>query len=408
MADFDALGLSKRWKFVFPMWIRVAPAPGAVVFAVLSMIEAASRALIAGVLPLEAHALLRDAQAISAVYTIVGVLALAASFLIPIMLRSLSRKWIFSFGVLCMVASPLLLSLHGSPTFIASLLIRGLAVVSVNIALNLYILDYIRKKEFVSSEPLRLAFLGIAWSIGPALGIWLYKEFGLLAVSLSAASLALVALLYFWYLRLIDNPAVQPNRGKPTAMPWQNIRRYLEQPRLRLAWIIPFGRSTYWVTFFVYPPLYILQSGGSEYLVAFMLTGGQALLLISPMFGKMGARFGLRPMIVGAACYTAVLSIATGFLQPSPMFAICIFILASVGATALDALGNIPFLRSVHFYERAEMTSVFRTYIEISSCCPPRSIHWFFCSPRCRRHSSCWEDSCWCRPGTEDISPKRM
>ena len=37
---------------------------------------------------------------------------------------------------------------------------------------------------------------------------------------------------------------------------------------------------------------------------------------------------------------------------------------------ALDALGNIPFLRAVRYYERSEMTSVFRTYIEVSQLVP--------------------------------------
>src|SRR3546814_16260688 len=47
-----------------------------------------------------------------------------------------------------------------------------------------------------------------------------------------------------------------------------------------------------------------------------------------------------------------------------------IFFVASVGTVTLDALGNIPFLRSVHPYERSEMTSVFRTYIEVSQLLP--------------------------------------
>src|SRR3546814_1614336 len=47
-----------------------------------------------------------------------------------------------------------------------------------------------------------------------------------------------------------------------------------------------------------------------------------------------------------------------------------IFFVASFGTVTLDALGNIPFLRSVHPYERSEMTSVFRTYIEMSQLLP--------------------------------------
>ena len=47
-----------------------------------------------------------------------------------------------------------------------------------------------------------------------------------------------------------------------------------------------------------------------------------------------------------------------------------LFFFACFGSVTLDALGNIPFLRSVHPYERSEMTSVFRTYIEMSQLLP--------------------------------------
>lgn len=352
------------------MWIRVAPSPGARVFASLSMIEASSRALVAGVIPLEGYALLKDAQAISLVYTVVGVVAFATSFLIPLVLRAVRRKWIFSFGVCCMVAAPLLLALERTAPYMLSLQLRGLSVVCVNIALNLYILDYIRRKDFVTAEPMRLAFLGVAWCIGPAAGIWLYKHYGLMATAAPAAAFAVLALGYFWYLRLVENPAVAPATNRRQPMPWQYVRRYLAQPRLRLAWIIPFGRSTYWTTFFVYPPIYIVKNGGDETIVAAMLAAGQGLLLASPLFGRLGRRFGLRRVIVCAATLTGVVSIAAGLIRPDPAVAAAMFVVAAMGSTALDALGNIPFLRAVHHYERSEMTSVFRTYIEASQLLP--------------------------------------
>ena len=165
------------------MWLRVVGRPGAREFAVLSAIEAFSRALIAGVIPLEAHALLVEAQTISLVYAGVGMVAFATSFMVPLVLLRIRRKWIFSAGTLCMVAAPLLMLVSQALPFVTALQVRSLAVVCVNIALNLYILDYIRRKDFVASEPLRLAFLGISWFIGPALGIFLYSRFGLLPVS---------------------------------------------------------------------------------------------------------------------------------------------------------------------------------------------------------------------------------
>jgi len=353
----------------FPMWLRVVDRPGAREFAVLSAVEAFSRAIIAGVIPLEAHALLVEAQTISIVYAGVGIVAFATSFMVPLLLLGVRRKWIFSFGTLCMVAAPLLMLLSEVVPFVTALQIRSLAVVSVNIALNLYILDYIRRKDFVASEPLRLAFLGISWFIGPAFGIFLYSQVGLLPVCLVSAAFALAALAYFWYLRIVESPTVAPaTRRAP--MPWNNIRRYLSQPRLRLAWIIPFGRSTFWTTFFVYPPLYIVQQGGDEAIIAVMLSAGQGLLFFAPLVGRIGRRHGIRRIIIGAAVLSGVTSIVAGLLQPSPLVTAGLFVFAAIGAAALDALGNIPFLRAVHHYERSEMTSVFRTYIEASQLLP--------------------------------------
>lgn len=40
--------------------------------------------------------------------------------------------------------------------------------------------------------------------------------------------------------------------------------------------------------------------------------------------------------------------------------------MAACGAVTLDALGGIPFMRFVHPYERPQMTSVYRTYIDMS------------------------------------------
>jgi predicted MFS family arabinose efflux permease len=353
----------------FPMWLRVVERPGAREFALLSAVEAFSRAIIAGVIPLEAYAVLREAQTISLVYAGVGIVAFVASFMVPLVLLALRRKWIFSAGALFMVAAPLLMLASEAWPLVTALQIRALAVVCVNIALNLYILDYIRKKDFVASEPQRLAFLGISWFIGPALGIFLFTHFGLLPVCLISAGFALAALSYFWYLRIVENPTVAPATKAPP-LPLRNIRRYLSQPRLRLAWIIPFGRSTFWTTFFVYPPLYIVQNGGDDAIVAIMLSAGQGLLFFAPLVGRLGRRHGIRRIIIGAALLSGLTSIAAGLLQPGPIVLACFFVFAAVGATALDALGNIPFLRAVHHYERSEMTSVFRSYIEASQLLP--------------------------------------
>ena len=44
------------------------------------------------------------------------------------------------------------------------------------------------------------------------------------------------------------------------------------------------------------------------------------------------------------------------------MLVVAMIALSAFAAAIVDGAGNIPFLRAVHPYERAEMTSVFVTY----------------------------------------------
>ncbi len=352
-----------------PIWLTAAPRPGATVFATLYGIEALSRALIAGVIPLEALALLGAARSVSMAYTVVGFVALIASFLIPLLMRSLPRRWIFTIGCLLMVVGPLLMGVAALAPFLIGLQCRSLAVVCVNTSLNLYVLDYISRKDFVVSEPRRLAFMAAAWCTGPGLGVYLYKTFGVFAAFAPSAGAALLTLSYFWFLRMRESPAVAPATRRPPN-PIENVLRYVRQPRLRLAFAIPFARSSFWQTFFIYPSLYIVQNGGGALLAGAMLSAGQALLFAAPLFGRLGQRYGLRRMIIAGLVLAGTACGAAGFLPSNPVAVAVLFFIAAIGAVTLDALGNIAFLRFVHPFERAEMTSVFRTYMELSQLLP--------------------------------------
>lgn len=46
-------------------------------------------------------------------------------------------------------------------------------------------------------------------------------------------------------------------------------------------------------------------------------------------------------------------------------------VLAAFFISMLDGLGPIPFLRAVRSYERPQMTTVYRTYLDASELIPP-------------------------------------
>src|SRR3546814_3942206 len=142
----------------FPMWLRVVDRPGATVFAVLSATEAFSRSLIAGIIPLEAYALLETERNVSLAYTVIGVLALLASFAVPLVIRVVRRKWVFTTGCLFMVVAPTTMLLQSPLPFIGALQFSALAVVCVNISLNLYFIASILRKDYVTADPKRPTF----------------------------------------------------------------------------------------------------------------------------------------------------------------------------------------------------------------------------------------------------------
>ncbi len=352
-----------------PIWLRAVSQPGALVFAIMFTLESLARATLATVIPLQAYVLLQDARDVSALYFAVGITGLAGSFTIPLLIRRFRRRWVYSMGVVLLIAAALLLATGTLAGQVSGMLVRAFAVASTNIALSLYVMDYIRKRDLVHSEPLKLLYSAAAWTIGPTLGVYLYRELGRGAAELVSAASAIALLGYFWYLRLKENPAVAA-ATRPPPSPIRSIGRFLAQPRLRLAWVIPFGRSAWWSMFFIYPPLYMIQSGMGEMAGALLVSAGNALLVMTPLVGRAAGRVGLRRLIVAAFVAAGCLTLAAAAVFAAPLAVALCLLGGAVAASALDALGNIPFLRSVRAFERPQMTTVFRTYIDFSELLP--------------------------------------
>jgi len=353
-----------------PVWLSALTRPGSAAFALLFTLESIARAVIATVIPLQAYALLESSRAVSVAFMAVGAAGLAGSFLIPVLIRRLQRRWVYTLGGLCLILAALLLSLGGRWSLLGGMALRVFGVACLNITLSLYIMDWIQRGELVRSEPLRLTMAAGAWTFGPALGVWLYSRYGPLAADGLSAVAALLLLATFWVLRLGDHPAIVPGRP-PAQSPLASIGRFLAQPRLRLAWLIAFGRSAWWGQFFTFAPLYMVIAGYGELAAAALISLGNAMLFLNLAVGRFAARCGVRLVIVTAFLLTGACSIAAALTTGRPLATAALLLAGAFGCSALDAVGNIPFLRSVRAHERAPMTTVFRTYLDMSDLLPP-------------------------------------
>lgn len=344
---------------------------GAYTFAAIFAVESFVRSLNSTVVSLQAYDILGNSQKVSVLSTSVSITVLAVTLLLPHVLGRMRRRWAYTFGIALMMMASLALASHVLAGQAAGMLMRNTGAAVMNITLSLYILDHIRRSDLARAEPLRLSLSTFSWMTGPALGVWLYVGFGPWGPQLAAIGAAVALLGVFWYLRLSDNVNALPAGNLEPFNALSNVWRFLRQPRLRLAWLIAFGRSCFWTTFFIYGPLLIVESGLSKTLGGLMISASQAVLLTAWLSGRIARRHGVRKVIAGAFALACVMSLCAGVAgTAAPYAAMGFLLMGSVAASALDGVGGIPFLRAVRHHERAQMAAVYRTYIDFSELIP--------------------------------------
>ncbi len=352
-----------------PLWFRAGARPGAGVFAALFALESTARAVLVTVVPLQAKDLLQQNEVISFVYAGVSLFSLGFGFVIPLLIHRLKRRWVYTGGIVLGAMAAITLATDTIPGQLAAMLLRSMSSVACSIALMLYVMDFIPRQQMVRSEPLRLFMSCFAWGFGPWLGVELYQRYGSSGASaVSIVSYAMLLIL-FWYLRLSENPAVAA-ATRPPPNPLSNLRRFLIQPRLLLGWLISFGRSAWWSMFFVYPALYLRDFGIDDSWSGKLAGAGNILLILTLPIGWLARRTGIRWPIVVAFWCAGLATVAIAVAYGAPPVVAGLILLGAVFVVVLDALGNIPFMRAVRAYERPQMTSVFRSYIDLGDLLP--------------------------------------
>jgi MFS family permease len=352
-----------------------AAQPGAWAISGLYFLESLARAALLTVLPLAVYAAFGDKETVSLVYTAVSLAALAVSFLIPTLVRRLSRRWTYTLGACLLGLCALLVALGAGWALPVALLARTTGAAMLNVTLNLYILDTIDRRDLTRSEPLRLGTATLAWSAGPLLGVWLMQRHGVWAAGLLSLAAAAALLAAFWTLRLAERGPIRPGRAAPPARPRHPlavVRRFAAQPRLRLAWAIAFGRSSFWVTFFIYVPILMVEGGRGPGAAGVAVAAGNLMLFNNLFMRRVAARHSLRRTIGAAFLAAFALTLAAAALAPaSPAWAGAAMVAAAFFVATLDGLGPVPFLRAVRAHEREAMTTVYRTYLDASELLPP-------------------------------------
>jgi len=340
--------------------IAERPSPGPWTFAGIYTLESAVRALTATVIPIQAYIILGEARLVSIVYLVISIASLTGGFIIPFAIHRFGRGKVYGFGASILVVFPALLATGTLEGQIAGMAGRAFASVCTVITFQLYVMDYIAKRDLVRSEPLRFQMGSMIWAFGPALGVFLYERFGALEAMALPAFFGAMVLLNFLRLGLEER-----TKAKPPGNPLANVRRFLEQPRLRLAWSIAFCRSIWWSMCMVYMPLYLLRSGEPPLAGAIASSLAVGLLFFTPVWGRVAMRFGVRRSLTVCFVLLGLATMAAAVVD-NPYLGAALIVLGGLPAGGLDGVGGIPFLRAVRSYERPQMAGIYRTYIDSS------------------------------------------
>ena len=339
-------------------------------FARLNALEGIARSLLVGVIPLLALEALGSKELVTRAYLIASILTLAITLNFAALERLLHRRWVVTLGFVFILVSMLILLFSEGMVMALGIGLQQAAASLFSVCLSLYIMDYIGKKDLIYTETRRMLYAGIVWMVGPILGLWLWENSAnwspfVLTICASAGMLS-----YFWYLRLGHGQAIQKAKSQSVNV-FRIIPRYFQQRALRIAYWITLSRAIFWVTLFIYGPIYVVEANLPTWAAGGLLSLASALLLMSPLIRRLAGRLGTRLVIQSALILIGSSMLMLYFIgEPKPV-GMLFWVTAALGGVIVDVLGNIPFMRMVKPRERTEMTMIFSTWREGSQLLTP-------------------------------------
>lgn len=349
-----------------PLWLGRVTAPGAQAFALMAGLEGLCRSVIAAAIPIQTQALFGNDESVSLLSLVGAVASLVLALSLPAIASRIRRARLCMIGIAMIAAAGGVFMLAMPETQVFGFIFRACGAVTVYSTVSMYIMDHVRRDQIGRSEPMRMLSIGIAWTIGPTAGVWLETLYGPWAPFLASVVVSVLLLSVFLKLRFGPSATLQAAKSKPEPISWRHAGAFLRQPRLLLAWLQACGRGVFWVTFFVYGPLYVVQAGLGPQAGGYLVSAGSAFMLAMPVWGWLARRFGIRRLSLACFPLAAAGMATAGFVTDAPLIAVGGIVTAALGMSMIDGYGNALFLRACKPSQRTRLSPVFSTHRDVT------------------------------------------
>lgn len=352
-----------------PVLLRHSPAPKVQDFALLAGLDASVRGMLISVMPLTVYDALGDAELVSRVYFIAGLVSLMIGLMVPWATRFVPRRWMYTLGALLYMLGAAL-AVQGGPVAVPlALMANAAATATTFVCFNAYVLDYIERSNLGRSQSLNMVYAAAPWAIGPLLGVWLRELWAPLPF-LAAGCFGVTLLITFWILRLGNGKQISRAR-RPATNPVAFLGRFFAQPRLIAGWLFAVVRSCGWWVYVVYLPIFCIEAGLSDKVGGVALSLSNALLFVTPLMLRVVNKLTVRRGVRAAFALCALAFIGSALASPLPWVAVALMMAGSVMLVVLDVAGGLPFLMAVKPSERTEMAAIYSSFRDVSGILTP-------------------------------------
>ncbi|MEC9264837.1 MAG: MFS transporter [Alphaproteobacteria bacterium] len=348
------------------VWLRRIKSPGAETIAILFGLEALARGTASAVLPIDTVRLLGSDEAVSLCVLAGSAVAIPAVFAAPYLARRFGRASLLSLSCVGGALAAVIFALDLASTQVLGFVLRALGVALVSVCLNLFVMDYVRRGDLGRSEPMRMLSLGIGWFVGPMIGVGLAQFVSPAAPYYFSAGSMLALMLLFWALRFKSAPGVRPTANRTFNSPLANLGVFLSDRRLLHAWLNASGRGFFWMSFFIYTPIYAVNTGLGEVAAGVLLSLGAGWMMAMPVWGWLARRFGIRTIASLSFGFAALGCLAAWGFAGLPLWGAAGIMMAALAMSVNDGYGNALFFRACRPSRRTEMTPAFTTYRDVA------------------------------------------